>query len=90
MAYSIAKEIGQCYAVLCCNVDGLIFTGGLAYSDMLMERLLKYVGKMAPVAMYPGEFENEALAAGAYRVLSGQEEPIHFGADSGYAEQLDI
>lgn len=88
MAYSIAKEIGQCYAALCCKADGLLFTGGLAYSKMLTDLICKYVGSIAPIEIYPGEFENEALAAGAYRVLTGQEEPIRFGVNSGYEEVL--
>ena len=90
MAYSIAKEIGQCFAVLSCNIDALIFTGGSAYSDMLMGLIRKYVGNLGPIAIYPGELENEALALGAYRVLSGQEEPVRFGVNSGYEEQLEF
>ena len=30
-------------------------------------------GKIAPVRAYPGEFEMEALAAGALRALRGEE-----------------
>ena len=33
------------------------------------------VGYIAPIKVYAGEFEMEALAAGALRVLTGQEEP---------------
>ena len=32
------------------------------------------VGSIAPVRVYAGEFEMEALAAGALRVLKGEEE----------------
>jgi butyrate kinase len=32
------------------------------------------VNYIAPVKVYAGEFEMEALAAGAFRVLSGQEQ----------------
>lgn len=31
-----------------------------------------YVGPLAPVLRFPGEFEMQALAAGALRVLHGQ------------------
>ena len=31
-------------------------------------------GWIAPVTSYPGEFEQEAMAAGALRVLRGEEE----------------
>ena len=33
--------------------------------------MVKYI---APVRVYPGEFEMEAMAAGALRVLKGEEE----------------
>ncbi|MDR1487574.1 MAG: butyrate kinase [Deltaproteobacteria bacterium] len=76
MFYQIIKEIGSYAAVLKFELDSIILTGGLAYSRRLVSRVEQYVGKLAPVAVYPGEFENEALAAGAYRVLSGQEKAI--------------
>jgi butyrate kinase len=74
--YQIAKEIGYCAAVLKFDLDAIILTGGLAYSERLVSRIKEYVQKIGPVVTYPGEFENEALAAGAYRVLSGEEKPI--------------
>jgi butyrate kinase len=80
LAYNIAKEIGQCYVALECDCEAIIFTGGMAYSKLLMEYIKKYAGKLAPFVMYPGEFENEALAFGAYRVLSGQEWHMVYGS----------
>jgi butyrate kinase len=74
--YQISKDIGYYAATLKFDLDAILLTGGMAYSDRLVDSVTGYVGKLAPVAAYPGEFENEALAAGAYRVLSGQEEPI--------------
>jgi butyrate kinase len=76
MFYQIAKEIGYYATVLKFDVEAILLTGGLAYSKRLTSRVSEYVGKIAPIVLYPGEFENEALAAGAYRVLSGQEKPI--------------
>ena len=35
----------------------------------------KRVGFLAPVRVYPGEMEMEALALGGLRVLRGQEQP---------------
>lgn len=37
MAYQIAKEIGKCSVVLKGNIDAIILTGGLAYSDFFIE-----------------------------------------------------
>lgn len=73
MAYQIAKEIGACSAVLRGEVDAVVITGGLAYSSMLVSWIEKRVSFIAPVKIYPGEDEMEALAAGGLRVLTGQE-----------------
>ena len=76
LAYQIAKEIGCCYAALRGKVDAIVFTGGMANSKRLMGEVESYVGSFAPFVFYPGEKEQEALALGAYRVLSGAEKPI--------------
>lgn len=73
MAYQIAKEIGAMAAVLP-QIDGLIYTGGLAHSELLLGLIQEYVGSLAPAFRLPGEDELAALAEGAYRVLSGKEE----------------
>lgn len=75
MVHQICREIGACYAVLDCEVDAVVFTAGMAHSDRLINSISKKVGRMASFLRYPSGFENEALALGAYRVLSGQEEP---------------
>lgn len=76
LAYQIAKEIGSCYAALRGKVDAIIFTGGMSNSKKLIGAIESYVGGFAPFVLYPGEKEQEALALGAYRVLTGAEEPI--------------
>lgn len=73
MAYQIAKEIGACAAVLRGEVGGLVLTGGLAASAMIVDWIKERVAFLGPVFVFPGEFELEALAAGALRVLRGQE-----------------
>ena len=74
MAYQISKEIGRMATVLRGQVDQIILTGGLAYSHKLTGRLKEYVSFIAAITVYPGEDELEALAAGAYRVLTGVEQ----------------
>jgi butyrate kinase len=74
MAYQVAREIGACSTVLNGTVDAIIITGGIAHSKMLVEWIEERVGFIAPVRVYPGEDEMEALAAGGLRVLSGTEE----------------
>lgn len=76
MVYQIAKEIGAMAAVLCGHVDALLLTGGMAHSERLVSDLLKYLGWIAPVVVYPGEDELQALAEGALRVLRGEEQAL--------------
>ena len=75
MGYQIAKETGAMATVLKGNVDAILITGGLARSSMLMEWIKERISFLAPIHIYPGENEMEALALGALRVLRGEEKP---------------
>ena len=77
-AYQIAKAIGLLSIVLKGRCDAIILTGGLAYSQMLTDRVREYVGFIAPVRVMPGENEMEALAQGGLRLLSGEETARRF------------
>lgn len=72
--YQIAKEIGAMAAVLSGKVDALILTGGIAHDLDLVEYLRDRIGFIAPIEVRAGEFEMEALAAGALRVLRCRED----------------
>lgn len=74
MCYQIAKEIGRISTVFCGIVDQIIFTGGLAHSTELVSRVKRRVEFIAPITVMPGENELEALAFGALRVLTGEEQ----------------
>ena len=76
--YQIGKAVGGCAAVLKGQVDGIVLTGGIAYDEYLVSGLREYISWIAPVAVQAGEFEMEALAAGAIRVMSGEEEPKEY------------
>lgn len=73
MAYQVAKEIGAAAAVLNGNVDAIAFTGSLAYSEYFMGLVRKRIEFIAPVYVYPGENEMEALGDGCLRFLRGEE-----------------
>jgi butyrate kinase len=73
MAYQIAKGIGELATVIEGNVDTIILTGGIAYSKMLTDWIVKRVKFIAPVEILAGENEMESLAFGALRVLRGEE-----------------
>ncbi len=72
--YQISKEIAMYGASLLGKVDRVILTGGIAYSSLVVEGVKKQVSYLAPVEVVAGEMEMEALALGAIRVLSGDEE----------------
>jgi len=78
LALQVAKEIGARAAVLKGQVDAIVLTGGLAYSEQLMELISRRVEYIAPVKVYPGEDEMKALADGALRVMKGEEEAHHY------------
>lgn len=72
--YQIAKEIGSMAVVLDGDVDAIVLTGGIAYSDYVTNAINKKVKWIAPIVVYGGEDELLALAQGAIRVLDGVEE----------------
>ena len=73
MIYQIEKAIGAMAAVLHGEVDGILLGGGMVHSQDLVRQITDACGWIAPVTAYPGEFEMEAMAAGAIRVLKGEE-----------------
>ena len=74
MIYQIIKHIGSMATVLKGEVDGILLGGGMVHSEDLVNQITEACKWIAPVYAYPGEFELEAMAAGAIRVLSGEEE----------------
>ena len=73
-AYQIAKGIALVSPPLMGSIDAIILTGGLAYDRFVVENVEKYVSHMAKVAIYPGEYELEALALGGLRLLRKEED----------------
>lgn len=78
MAYQIAKEIGAMATVLKGEVDSIVLAGGLASSDMLVSWIEENVGFIAPILVFQGEDEMRSLAAGALRVLRGEEKALEY------------
>ena len=73
MAYQIAKEIGQMATVLKGDVDAIVMTGGVSYSENLTNQVKEMVSFIAPYMVIPGEDEMLALAEGTVRVLNNEE-----------------
>lgn len=79
MAYQVAKLIGErAVAFKGAPVDQIILTGGIANSDVITEGIRQYVEWIAPVSVYAGEMEMEALASGVFDVLEGTVEPKYY------------
>lgn len=78
MCYNIAKAIGSLSTVLCGNIDAIIITGGIAKSEFVTNSISERVKFIAPVAIMPGEYELEALAAGGLRIVTGVENANEF------------
>lgn len=73
MIYQITKAIGSMAAVLEGNVNAILLGGGMVYNSQLVEKIKAACSFLAPVYAYPGEYEMEAMDAGARRVLNGAE-----------------
>ncbi len=74
MALGVARSIAKLAVVVDGNIDAIILTGGLSYSESLTAMIIKRVSFISKVSVMPGEKEMEALANGAYRVLLNKEE----------------
>ncbi len=71
MAYQIAKEIGACATVLLGKVDAILLTGGLAYSEMLVNMIKERVKFISYIEVFPGEDEMLALVENVHFALNG-------------------
>ncbi len=73
MIYQTCKEIAAMGAVLEGKVDAVVITGGIANSKKITARMKERIGFVAPLFVYPGENEMDALALGALEVMQGNE-----------------
>ncbi len=72
MAYQVSKAIGEMFAVLKGEVDAILITGDLAHSQFVVRNIIDHVEKFAPVYIYAGDNELQAMAANALRALKGE------------------
>lgn len=71
MCYNIAKQIGAMATALSGKVDAIVLTGGIAFNAPVVKYVEEHCGFIAPVTVYPGENELEALNINALVVLRG-------------------
>ena len=72
MIYQLCKSIGAMAAVLEGKVDGILLTGGLVRFQDIVEGIRQRCGWIAPISVYPGECEQEAMAESVLEVLRGE------------------
>ena len=78
MIYQVCKMIGEMSAVLCGKVDAILLTGGFMRFADVIEGVRMRCGFIAPVAVYPGEMEQEAMALPTLKALRGEIEPRRY------------
>ena len=76
--YQIIKQIGAMYASLKGNCSAIILTGGIAKDEYVVKKIKSYCKSLAKIVVMPGEFELEALSAGALRVLNKEEKALEY------------
>ena len=79
MVYQIGKEVGAMAVALKGKVDAVLLTGGMAHSNKVVTLLRDALDWIAPIRVYPGENELQALAEGVFRVLNGEEQAKKLG-----------
>ena len=82
MIYQICKMIGEMSTVLEGHIDGILLTGGLMRFRDIEEGIRKRCEWIAPITVYPGEMEQEALAMPVLRVLRGELEPRKYSGEN--------
>ena len=74
MIHQCAKYAGAMSVALKGDVKAIILTGGMSKWEDFTNKMKEYLSWITEVVVMPGEFEIEALAAGALRVMRGEEE----------------
>ncbi|MFV0471854.1 MAG: butyrate kinase [Paludibacteraceae bacterium] len=88
MAYTIAKEIMSLFTVFKGKNDGVVITGGIAYSKFITDMIKSFIEPFADIYIYPGEDELQSLALSALRALNGEE--VKYFDTNQYAIDFDI
>ncbi len=70
--YNVAKDIAAMSSVLRGDIDAILITGGIAFSDVVSAKITEMVEWITTVVVYPGENELEALASSVHSVMNGK------------------
>lgn len=69
LIYQLSKAIGEMAVVLEGKVDFIALTGGLMHSRYIPQKISQYTGWIAPIYVFPGSEEKDALRAAAAQAL---------------------
>ncbi len=70
--------MGALLAVADFKIDGAALTGGIAHSKYVTKELSAVLSPCAPVRIYPGSFEMEALIERTLGALEGEVVRLHY------------
>ena len=76
--FQVCKDMGSMACVLNGKVDRIIVTGGIAYNELVINKIKERTEWIAPFTVYPGEDELLALVQGGLRVLNGEEKAMEY------------
>jgi butyrate kinase len=77
MVYQISKSICGMGAVLNGEIDAVILTGGLAFSDLIVNLIKERISFLSKIIVFPGEDEMGALADAGARILNKDEDTVN-------------
>ena len=72
MAYQVGKYVGAMSMVFTEPIDGVLVTGAMANSKILVDMIVQRIEKIGNIHIYPGDDDLEALAWNAMMVLRGE------------------
>ena len=76
LCYQVSKCIAGLAAYTGGRLDAIVLTGGLSFSERVVKEISSRVSFLAPVLVFPGENELEALAMGVREVLLGETQAL--------------
>ena len=78
MAYQVAKTVGAMATTFMEPLDGILITGAMANSKILVEMIINRIQKIGTIHIYPGDDDLEALAWNAMMMLRGEIKPKEY------------
>jgi len=78
MIYQVAKSVGFLSMAFTEPVDAILVTGDCANSKYLVNNLADRISKIAPVHIYPGDEELQALAQNGLMVMRRETEVLNY------------